>query len=555
MDEISRGNSAKRSPAWQVLVYDTRSGENTVADVVLGNQLTVLTGPLDVTEFLEVLTVDEKAGDYPSSGVPASTISATFVDPDGQFDPDLVIDDPTALGRFFRRGNVIRVTLGDERVPVTEWVNVFTGRIAGQSGYNPVRSPPRREVTIKAYGREATFFPFERTSDEFKNDGTNYLTMGTSVATAEMGLQAGEINFLGWGNNLLRHASVTLAKENPLSMIAKIMFVDGFLPKFDGSGVLTQTSGLITADSDRFYETNSAVLSVLRTLTEVQPPDSVCVVGLDFNLSRVDQPRQVIGEQNVTTGFFTTDESLEIYWSDDRTKLADNVIPIVLKGVNGGIAPLGGGEEFFPITSPSNSNVGTIGFRVTISTGFAPWVAVLLLIIHVALAAVPDAVIAEGGGIGVVVVGGFTISTGRILQAVSLAAAMIILTKIGRGQYQYHGDPFEYVFATLRECAVVDGVGEFERNEIEIENHLVDNAADAKVIAREMLFRQQARGRPRTIVMLHDLGLEPDDTMELIEDGRRFLVSSIRYQLRRGAGDIKSTVEAFEVTDNISRAT
>ena len=554
LDEISRGNTSKSQPAWQLFVYDVRSGQNTVADVALGNTLALRTGPLDATEFAQTISVNERAGGYVEGNVASIVINCTLVDPNGQFDPQLLIDDPDALARFFRKGNVVRLVRGDERVAQTDWVNVFTGRIAGQVGYDDTRAPLRREIVFKAYGREATFLPFERTSSEFKNDGTTYLQMGESVAQNEMGLQTGEFNFFGWGTNLVRHKSVTLANENPLSMLAKIMFVDGFLPKFDGSGVLSQSSGLVTGNSDRFYETDDGVLSIRRIENEVVPPDAVCVTGLDFNQTRVNQPFQVIGELNVTTGYFTDGERLEIYWSDDRTKLADSVFPQVLKSVNGGLPiPLGGGEVFFPIVSPSTNSVGTVGYSVIVDTGFAPWVAVFFLTIYVGLSAVPNLVVVAGLGVST----GSTINVGSIAAAAALTSALIILTKLGRGQYRFYGSPFEFVYETIRECAVAEGAGEFDRVEVEIENHLVDNRPQAAVIAREILFRQAARGRPRDIVMLYDLGLEPDDTMELLVSGRRFLVEQISYTLDRNnlEASAQARVRAYEVTTNAARAT
>lgn len=55
--------------------------------------------------------------------------------------------------------------------------------------------------------------------------------------------------------------------------------------------------------------------------------------------------------------------------------------------------------------------------------------------------------------------------------------------------------------------------------------------------------------------MLHDIALEPDDTFELLSDGRRFLVDSVNYTLSRGTPNVTANVKCYEVTTNISRAT
>lgn len=558
MDEISNGNASKRQPAYKVEVWDVRRGVNTVADIVTGASVALETGPFDVSEFTSKITIQERSGDYATTGIPSTIVTGTFEDPGDQFNPDDVITDPDALGRFFRRGNVIRVTLGDERLAESEWVEVFTGLFAGQCAYKSTRAPGTiARVDFKAYGREATFLPFERTSNEFVV-GQPYIDIAVEIARDEMGLSTGEIGFLGTTilSNLLRHNSVTLAKENPMAMLSKVMFFDGLLPRFDGSGILTTTSGLVTAASNRFYDTDDSILSIERPLTEIQPADRVCVVGLDFNLSRIDQPRQLIAQVSLTTGYFTSDEDILAFWSDDKTKRADKVEFVVNQSVNGGFSVLGGGEKFEFIASPTensgDSSVGTIGIQITISTGYAPWVAVFLVGGYVALSALPNEII----GFGIGAISGFTINIGGIIAATSLAAGLFLMTKIGRGQYDLFGEPFEFVFKEIRECAAVTGVGEFESNQIEIANHLIDNAVTAANRARDVLLRQQARSRPRNVRMMHDLKLEPDDIFESLTTGRRFLINTISYTLERASdSNGQATLNVYEITDNISRAT
>ena len=557
MDLIALGETETRSPAFSVFVYDIRSMMNTVADVVLDGSVDAnpaglhdLTGPLDITGLVKSIKVQENGGDYVASGIPNSNIQATLLDPDGIFNPNATRTDPLAPGRWFRRGNIIRIRVGDEQVPEAEWVDKFFGRIKGQVGYDSSRVNNRRELTFKAYGREANFIGIERTSTEWKNDGTLYFDMAEDVATGEMGLSLGEMDWAGFGTTALLHGSLTLAKEPAMSMLAKILFVDGLLPKFRGDGRLVTTSGLVTASSSRFYSSNNPIRTLSQPQAEVQPADAIKVVGLSAVQARIDQPLQVIGELSVTTGYFTQDEDLYIYWSDDRTALADRVQVRTIKSVNGGMTLLGGGERYFPITSPSPNSTGTIGFRITIDTGYAPYVAIFLLTVYVVLSFIPDLIV----GFGIGAISGVTISIGRVIAAGALAAAMILMTKVGRGQYRFEGEPFEYVFAEIPERAAVNGISEFELTEIEVFNHLVADAEVGKVIAREILKRQQARGRPRRITMLHDPSLEPDDTFELTETGDRYLVESISYTLERGKPVI-ANVAAYDVTDNISAAT
>jgi hypothetical protein len=215
------------------------------------------------------------------------------------------------------------------------------------------------------------------------------------------------------------------------------------------------------------------------------------------------------------------------------------------KSVNGGINILGGGEEFETIDAP-NSAEGTIGGTVTISTGFAPYIIIFLTVEYVALAAIPDTVITAGFIAGA----GETIPIGRIAQAVDLAIILILMTKIGRGDYDFTGIPFEYVFEEIRACAQIENVLAEDLVEVEIENHLVQHLTDAENSAREVLFRQQAKGNPRSITMFHDLRLEPDDIFDTA-DGRSYLIETITRTLQRGQEAVIADVSGYEITGGI----
>ena len=548
-------NASDRQPTWQVLIYDIRSTTDTMRDIVLLNlnetgSLEALTGPADFTPFVTTLTVNEQRGDYVNGGVAATAVDITVVDPAGTMDTLALINFTPAdaewallLGRFFRKGNVVVVKLGDARVDSEEWVTIFTGEIAGQAGRSRGRTPDAHSsIQLKALSRDARFTQFPRTSTTFTL-GNTLLSVAQTVAEEEMGLDAEEIVLSGWGTALIAHQTVQLVEETPMAMLAKIMFGDGFMPKFNGYGQLTQTSSTITGLPERVYEELDLVIGIDRPYSEVEQPNTVRVLGLGAEMEKVVQPNQTLATADVTTGFFTSNEEIKVYWSDDHTIMSQNSQAKILKGVNEGISILGGGEEFEFILAPGVAS-GDIGVIITIDTGFAPYLVVYLLVEYVALSAIPDLVIVEFAV-------GETINVGSIIAAIFLAAAVYIMTRIGRGQYEFKGEPIEWVFPEIRSEAYVEGTSEFDANALEIENHLISTLAEGDNAARNTLFLLQAQENERTITMLHDLLLEPDDIFEL-PSGQRYLIDTISYTLVRDAGAaIRATLKCFETTPGV----
>ena len=550
LDDICSGNTERRAPTFRIEIFDLRSGTTTtIGDIVAGNVLEPIVGPRDFTDFVTAISVKEVKGNYATGGIASTTATVTVEDPTGAFDPFGLIADPTLDTRYFRQGNVVRVYEGDAAVPPEDWARTMTMEIRGQVGYvrsRAVGSEGISKLSFKMVSREASFLAYERTSREFTN-GETYLAIGETVARDEMGLALAEIDFSGWGNRLLRHSTLTLAGESPIVLLARVMFVDGFIPRFNGDGVLTQHLSILGGSIDRFYTSHNVIRSIEWPIADVQAADTVCVKGLDFNLSRRDQPRQIVAKVDVTTGYFTDDERIEAFFADDHTILADNLQLVVLKGVNGGIISIGGGESGVGIPAPNEFQEGYIGMEISISTGYAPWLAVFLLATYTALAAVPDEVVTSGFGVQF----GFTINIGGIAQAVALASAMLIMSGIGRGKYEIWGDPFEYVFEELNECAQMEGVGEFSENRIEVLNHLIDDAATCQGLAAAVLFMEQAGRHPRTVRMAHDIALEPADVWSSTVDDRVYLIESIARTITRSETALDATLSVLEITDGI----
>ncbi len=544
-------NAQLRKPAWEVKIYDLRSTTDTINDVAIFNatgtgSFETLAGPIDFTPDIVNIQVEESRGDFVNGGVVPTRVTMNLVDETGLWDPLSILGlSPTsqayedAIGRYFRKGNAVVIRMGDAQVDSTDWPFIFTGALAGQAGRSRNRSDGAKStITLRALSREAKFVKNERTSSTFSQSNT-FLQAALQIAQEEFGLDLLEIDLSGWGSTNFGHQSVQIVEKTPIGMLADLMFQDGFLPRFDGRGVLTQTTSTISSAVDRTYDDLEIIRALDRPASDLEQPDCVTVLGLSDTMRKIVQPTQKLATFGITTGFFDNEFEEDVFWSEDQSLVAENPQARVLKSVNGGLSFLGGDEEFEFIASPGPGG-GTIGVSISGDTGFAPWLVTFLLVSYVVLAAIPDEVLYL-----------FTIPVGRVIQALALAAALFVMTKIGRGSYEFHGDPMEFVYDEIRGRACVDGASVFERNNVTIENHLINNQSDADAAAMNALFLLQAEENPRTVQMLHDLRVEPDDIFE-IPGGRTFLIDSIKYTLVRDSSRaLRTTMGCYEVTPGV----
>ncbi len=542
-----------RQPKWKIEIYDVRSTADTIRQVVQQvtaaspPTLATLTGPRDFTGDVLQATITETAGDF-VEGVSATTVQLQIADPNGVFDPFNTIGNPTGDGRWLRRGNVVRIKEGDARIPEADWPITFTGRLVGQAGTLTSRDPsaPPQIIHCEAASRESDFLKRRINSASFPI-GTSHLTIANSIATEDMNLDLDEINFAGFGTDLV-FQPIQIGDEQPMVSLARIMFVDGFVPKFDGRGVLTQALGLITGIPVRTYFDDTFAASVDRPHSKLDPPNSVTIRGLNKDMTKILQPVQLLAELSLTIGYFTQDETIEVPWSEDQTQLAQNVYVDTLRSVNGGLTFLGADEDFTEISAGPTFE-GSVGMRCDFTTGFAPWLIIFFLVEYLALTWIPDIVVVLGLGAST----GETINTGSSAAGLALAAAMLIMMKIGRGNYAFIGEPFEYVHEEISALAELDGLLSEDIVELEIENHLISDQDKLDALARDVLFEQQAKGSPRLFRQLYDLRLETNDEFRGLS-GRDFKIKQIARTLIRttDGGVALANVNAFETTPGMN---
>lgn len=534
-----------REPAFAVEIYDLRSSGDTVGAIVRDLGLAQLTGPRDFTDEVLTATLTERAGDFVNTGVQAASLQLVFSDPNNLFHPLNLLLDPTGDGRWLRSGNAVRLIVGDNRVPRQDWATIFTGVLQGSPNVVVTRDGNRsqRRITVTAIDRSGTYLDKISTSDEFAL-GTTYISMATDIAQNDMNLDSDEISFAGFGTRTTGHTSTQFVEESPLSSLAKIMMVDGFMPIFDGEGRLTQTQANITGFPDRVYDDLDHVFSILLPGFSGKVFDSVKVLGLDATLSEVRQPFQDLAEVQITTGYFAQNETFDVYWSEDRTQIADNIDEKVLRAVNGALN-FGGTQSFSDILAPGSLG-GTIGVKVTVSTGFAPYLLILITASYFAASFIGDKVVSLGAG--------FTFPIGRPIQAGIMITILLIMTQIARLHVLFRGEPLEFVFAEIRARAKLTAPFGEDFNEVVVENHLVQDQATGDAVALEILFRQVARAQPRSIRMLADPRLIPNDVLQVTDPvygQRRFLFETITTAYQRGRAPV-SDIGGFEITAGLS---
>lgn len=532
-------SSYPRQPQFKVFIYDFRTTGDTINQVVRGQPLDADTGPREMTEVVEVVRTDV-AGDFVSPGIISSQLSLSINDPNNILDPMTLLLDPDSDGRWLRQGNGVRVIQGDSSIPEAQWPVVFTGKLIGSAGVDRERTSGNAAITCRALDRVADFLNLTNTTSKF-GISTPFIQMVTDIATVDMGLDLEELELAGFGTRLTTQRATRFVKESPIVSIAKIMMVDGFMPRFNGEGKLTQTQGIVTGFPNRVYPTNKTIVSVHRPEADSDVVNSVCVLGLDANLSRIVQPTQDLLSVQITTGYFTKKEKVKVYWSEDRKLIAADVDPTVHVSADGALNFAGASENFEDIPAPGGAD-GTIGSIIRIDTGFTRELMISITVGYIAAAWIPDTVAS--------VIVGQTVPVGRAAQAAVLVAILLLMTQIGRTHVTFRGKPTEYVYKEIRACARKCDIRPKERNEITVENHLISDQTTADEVARDILFRQLAAAHPRNIVIIDDVKLEADDIFQYpdpVFGDRRMLIKQLVSTMTRG-GDHLMVIQAHEIT-------
>ena len=506
----------RRRPAYKLYAWSPL--EATISQVVSApsNHHWSIPEPFDLTPYASELSWSDKQ------------LSFTLVDPGGWFHPD-----NGAFRKYLQDAAVIRLAEGDEALDEEDWITTFTGQIHGQVGWRLSRRTGQMvaKITVFSRGETQAFKRRKITSKEY-TAGTDLGVALYDICKTFMGLTSREIRIPEVIGRQFKHKVNQLSQVTPWEGITSILEVVCYQPWFDGEGKLTAINKNLNRVSARTLQDYVRFIEIEVPERSQDAINKVIVIFLDATLERVDGPEQILGTAQVTTGFFSLKEELETWWSEDHKQRADATYMKVIKSVNSGILPVGD-EEYEQV----DEFHGLITVRIHV---WVPILATLLAVEYLLAAFIPDktqggqpVAVPPGGGWGVTLPFGMTLSLGRILQAISLIGILLIMMSIGSAQYEVWGTPYDYAYLEKKSVAIEDGLEYWLENEKEIKNDFIGTHDQADTVAVTELIWEKSRSWPRRIVIEDDPGLEPGDIIAL-PDGRKFVITGLSKKVKRG---------------------
>jgi hypothetical protein len=315
-------------------------------------------------------------------------------------------------------------------------------------------------------------------------------------------------------------SSTQFAQVSAWSMLETLLLPAGYTPATDALGRLRVWSRDVTRPSD-IVLTEDRLLEVSGgrsqpAVTRLQ------VLWLDPNLTYVEQQERVVGQANITAGFFQLKQEQDIWFSDDHTQRVKDSRMVIVQSANSGI---------FRVCSEEYAIVGLVGGegdlhgKITLRTEV--WVPALLAAFIAVKAAglLPDIAPPFGGP---------TTPTGKRVHAALEFAVFLVMASIGTGSFEIWGVPFDYAHAR-NTMEVFDPDADPMSEKLQtIETDLVMNRDHAQAFAsREFLFTALG-ANSFGVTMVDDLRVQIGDILEL-PDASRLFVTDFQRELSHGA--------------------
>ena len=501
-----------RQPRYQVLLWDIlSSGAPGLSTIVTGSALSAASAyMLDVTSnVVDPITLEEP-GDKR-----AATVALTLMSHTPAFDPT-----SGANAAWIREMQVVQVKEGDALLSSGDYVTTFTGHIRGQVGYTLDREAITKTTSLTAYSRRATPRFLKRTFVS-QNYGrlVDFGTILQDIGLDEMGLSAEERSrmprLLG---KVTQFAYNTIADLAPLEAIDKILETIGHVVDFDGDGRIRTYNRNLRRTPDILYENLDLVSRVSIPPSEHEAFNSVRVVGLDSQVTVVEQPDQTLVRLTVPVGFWRPTHTVDFTWSRGDTLRCQTTTFVIQTSVNDHLL-LNIGDETYQQTSDFG---GTITVEIVkFILGFITLIVIILLV----KAAVPDICSLPGTP---------NIPVGRILEAIVLQLILLTLAVSSSGVYEIHGRPLLPVFKEITVEMTKEGTPDYLLNQKELRNDWLNSEVVLAEIALLELIFEISQAFPREFTILNDVRLEVGDLVELpIGNGMRIWVESFRKTLSR----------------------
>lgn len=343
--------------------------------------------------------------------------------------------------------------------------------------------------------------------------GTEFAEVAKDVAQA-MGLSRTEYDLPNTGF-VTPHTNSQMSDMSPWEMLRTLYLAAGQEPFFDTLGQLKTFRRDVTRAADLTL-TQERVVSIDGSKAR-SPITNVKVKWLSRHLSKVSQQDQIIRGDSVTAGFFKLEQRREEWFSEDRTQRAENTYMKVIQSVNDGLLPVGA-EAYTQISTRHGELVVTTAVWV-------PVLATTSILLMLIASKIPDYVTSFGGGV--------TIPFGRIIHGLAEAFILLILMSLGTGQYEFWGQPYDYVHAKNTSVAFDKHAPRWADIEQIIDNDFIYSEEHARKVAVAELLYASAGAVSWGATIVDDPRIEMGDIIALPDNSRLFITGWQR-ELSRG---------------------
>lgn len=427
-------------------------------------------------------------------------------------------------------GTPLRLYEGDERVPESEWALIFTGVVRG----NPTMVENARDentvqiMDVLAVDRAEKYLNTVVTARSYtKGDDIGKVVVETAIE--HMGLLRREID-IGDQGYFLGHEQSQVVDMAVLPAIHQILFCVGKKPKFDGSGHLVAADTSFSKPAARSHLRSDLVASIARSQRMLSINNSVRLLGLDDELTRVVERVKRLAHGQITAGYYEESVNQNVWFSEQKTtaeggrKAQDTFLRERLHGNS----IVGGNISWTPWLE--SDGVSCFGGKVSFDTGYYPGIQAAITALYAVLTVV--IIVCETNGNAALAVGSYSVAASwyeaskwaDTVRWATLIALLLTMTILGRVEYEIYGKPIQNVFQQISATAQLSGVLTEDVKELEIRNDWIYDLDVLVARAKEILKRELAKGWTYEIVMASDPVLEVDDVLE-IGDARYYVTS------------------------------
>jgi hypothetical protein len=547
--------SSDRDPKYRVSIWNPR--QDSVQDVVLGRWEG---HEYDISEWVETVEVtSNQVFENNDDAVSSRAVVKVRIDETGIVLPDRNI--PVNY-KIFRDGTPIRIWQGDAKIDPNDWALIFTGIVDGYPSAN-VAKHGAKVLSVQAFDRAQAYLTHMIVGKSFKK-GTDLGDVAVDVALNELDLEREEIRF-GLFDFETKHVANALAQISKMRGLYELMAPVKRKPYFNGAGNLV--SHITDFTSPPLYSLiNSPVVVEINRLQESKNVNNaVEVIGLDYKLTEIVESEKELARVSVTVGYFDSSYRETVYYSKDRSRRAKETRIWAHHK-----ASFDWGADV------SWQELNEFSGKLTIDTGYAPWVIGLMSIawallsgieygLDFAIDMIQSGKSLVGGGLIGSAIGGLAEAIGvtalitlrSITQGLKAAAQLTILKimkNIGRFEVVVFGKPFENVYQELRSIAFLNNVNIADQNELDITMHWLTDIESVSDMAKEHLRRELSKAHTYEIIMYSNPVLEVDDIIEVqsykhgIAKLWGFYIYSIRRRFTRGRreGDLMN-LKAYKI--------